>query len=404
MIMVMCALNYADRSSLSASMPLISQEFHLSPSSVGWLLSASLWIYILLNFPSAVLAEKYGNRIMGSLSVAFWSLAMVAGALGGSYGNLLVSRVLLGVGEAPTFPIGASVINRLSSSGERPVLFTVFMASMQVGLALGTAVAGALTYVYGWRLATVILALPGFVWALVWWVRYRDHRVAVHVGTADEAAPPRPSVLQLLAILRKRSFAGIVISGASGNYMNFLMVSWLPIYMNHKFGLNMAIAGFDASLTYLAAAAISVILSMAITYLSRGYGSTTASNRVVTSVLFVISAFLVMIIPQANSAMAVVVGVGLALGFVRAGSGANQALLNDLLVPSRYIGSAFGLALTFTNSVGMVAPIVTGYIVERTGTFYAAFCVASGLLLVGAASSFFYTRTPIEILESGGTT
>ena len=399
MIMLMCALNYADRSSLSASMPLIAQEFHLSPSSIGWLLSASLWIYILLNFPSAIISEKYGSRIMGSLSVAFWSSAMVLGALGGNYSNLLISRVMLGVGEAPTFPIGASVINRLSSSEERPVLFTLFMASMQVGLALGTAVAGSLTYIYGWRFAMLVLALPGFIWAICWWLIYKDQPAYTQANLPETEPLLRPSVLQILSILRQQSFIGIIISSSSGNYLNFLMVSWLPIYMNRKFGLNMAVAGFDASLTYLSAAAISVVLSVIITKIPKKSLAITESNRYVTSTLFIISAFLVIAIPHAQSVITVVIGVSLALGFVRAGSGANQALLNDLLVPSRYIGSAFGLALTFTNSVGMIAPIITGYLVEQTGSFYSAFGVSSTLLIIGSFFSFLYTRRSIQILE-----
>ncbi|MBV9199390.1 MAG: MFS transporter, partial [Alphaproteobacteria bacterium] len=100
-------------------------------------------------------------------------------------------------------------------------------------------------------------------------------------------------------------------------------------------------------------------------------------------------------IPYVDSLAAVVVLVSVAASFGNVGPAANGALVGDLLRSPSDAGRAFAFLVLGGNSFGLLAPIVTGYLVEGTGSFNSAFMLAGGLALVGATVTLALARTPI---------
>src|SRR3954464_12918071 len=100
-------INYFDRVNVSVAQDALNREFGMANQTFGFVLSAYSWTYAALQLPMGVLLDRFGVRVIGCLSALIWALASFAGALASGTGTFVVSRLLLGVGEAPTFPQNA---------------------------------------------------------------------------------------------------------------------------------------------------------------------------------------------------------------------------------------------------------------------------------------------------------
>ncbi|EGG78595.1 L-galactonate transporter [Gluconacetobacter sp. SXCC-1] len=118
---------------------------------MGWVSSSFLWSYFLLNLPSTIVLDMVGARVIGSLAVSVWSLAMLLGGMVHNITQFLMTRVLLGIGEAPTFGVGATVVRNWALPRERGSVMTVLLTGMQLGLAGGTIAGAYLITLFGWR-------------------------------------------------------------------------------------------------------------------------------------------------------------------------------------------------------------------------------------------------------------
>ncbi len=106
LLFLMSAINYGDRAALSIGAPAIAQEFALSPVQVGYLLSSFLWTYFLFNLPAGLISDRFGARRTTAFAVALWSAATALTGATFSLWFLIATRMVMGVGEALSFPVG----------------------------------------------------------------------------------------------------------------------------------------------------------------------------------------------------------------------------------------------------------------------------------------------------------
>lgn len=259
LVFLMYTISYADRAALSIAMPALGREFHLSVVELGWLSSSFLWSYFLLNLPSSIVLDAVGPRLMGTLSVAFWSVAMMMGGAVQGVGQFVVTRVFLGVGEAPTFGIGNSILRLWARPRERGSVSTMLLTGQQAGLAAGTLAGAFMIARYGWRAEFVVLGLVGILWAACWWLVYRSPKQDAE-GHGHRPARPRMSLAQARRLFRNTSFYAIVIPQCMANYFNFLVISWLPVYFIHRFHQSTLNSGASSAICYVSAALGAVVL------------------------------------------------------------------------------------------------------------------------------------------------
>src|SRR5271165_3626327 len=100
-------VNYFDRVNLSVSQEALHNAFGISTVTFGYLLSAYSWTYAAFQLPSGLILDRFGVKLVGRVSTFLWSLASFAAALSTGLTGFLSARLLLGVGEAPTFPANA---------------------------------------------------------------------------------------------------------------------------------------------------------------------------------------------------------------------------------------------------------------------------------------------------------
>ncbi|USU07963.1 MFS transporter [Sphingomonadaceae bacterium OTU29MARTA1] len=391
MIFIMYALSYADRAALSIALPELSREFALDPVQIGWVSSSFLWTYFLLNLPSTIVLDMVGARRVGSVAVALWSVAMVIGGLTQTMSQFVASRLLLGVGESPTFGVGAKVVRNWAGHDERGTVMTVLLTGIQLGLAFGTLAGAYLIVLFGWRVEFMALGAIGVIWAIAWYRLYRDPIVPATPGASRAI-----SLANIRALFASRSFRGILVVQCTQNYLNFLIMSWAPLYLIHELNIDLKKTGSTTALCYLIAAIGAVVLCRIGERLVPIGRERPARRR------FIVAAFLtgaasIGLLPWFHTMTPILIVMSGALCCLIAASGANTAMLTDLVDDGTKIGSVTGVTLTFSNLLGLLAPIVTGYIVAATDRFDLAWYLCSGALLVAGVLSILLVDRPIEM-------
>ena len=110
LLFTMTLINYFDRTVLSIAMPVLIHEFTLTPVAVGYLLSAFIWSYAPCQLPAGMILDRWGTRATASRCIAFWSAATALTGAATSFTFVFFTRLLLGIGESPTFPLAARSI------------------------------------------------------------------------------------------------------------------------------------------------------------------------------------------------------------------------------------------------------------------------------------------------------
>ncbi|WP_215762629.1 MFS transporter [Acetobacter sp. P1H12_c] len=389
MIFLMYVISYGDRAALSISLPDLGQEFSLSSVQMGWVSSSFLWSYFVLNLPSTILLDSVGARIVGSLAVSVWSCAMILGGLTRNVTQFILTRMLLGVGEAPTFGVGATIVRNWAKPQERGTVMTVLLTGMQIGLAGGTIAGAYLIAKVGWRFEFMALGVVGLLWALAWWLLYRNPE------KSDTQARVRPiRVSEVLSLFRSSTFCGILVVQCTQNFLNFLLMSWVPFYLIHELHLNVLGSGSGTAGCYVLGAVGAVFLGrVAEHFVFRR--NTDPSHRRFIVAFCIIGSAMIGFLPFFHEEMPILAVLSLSLCCLIAANGANTAMLADMLQDGQKIGSVTGVTLTFSNALGLTAPILTGYIVAWTGNFNMAWYLCAVALIVAGLISLMTVRKPI---------
>ena len=192
-------INYIDRATLAIANPLIRQDLGLSLADMGLLLSAFLWSYAFCQLPAGALVDRFGPRLMLTISLSLWSLAQVLGGLVTGFGTFFGARVLFGAGEAPTFPTCARITRDWFNVRSRGTATGIWNCSSTLGTAISAPLLTFLMLSLSWRWMFVIMGIVGLLMALAFYVMHRDpgevmltEAEKAHLGEGDVGERPAP--------------------------------------------------------------------------------------------------------------------------------------------------------------------------------------------------------------------
>jgi MFS family permease len=391
-LFAMTALNYTDRVNLSVAGGVVSREFGLSPSDLGWLLSAHLWPYIICLAPAGVWIDKIGYRRGGLIAVGFWSLCTLATSVVAGPVAFYATRVGLGAGEAATFPIGTRAIRDWAPRREYGFAVSSLSLGQWFGVAFGAMSVGWVVSNFGWRGGFVFTGLLGFIWLALWMAFVRDPRQAswlgakertVILGERDVASASPTGAGDALRLLRSPALWALALAQGSLVYENYMLLSWLPNFLQSQRHIAIFSSGVYTAIIYGTAVIGGLILARVSDRLL-----TPDALRRGTRKWAVIASFipttLVAAIPSIGSIWLLVAALTISVTFLANSVALNTALCNDLVRRPQDAGSAVALFTLGSNLIGVTAPIVTGYFVGATGNFDNAFLLTGSLLVVGA--------------------
>jgi MFS family permease len=409
--MLMGTINYIDRINLSVASAPIAKTFHLSPVALGYLFSSFSWTYIIFVIPAGFLVDRFGTRIVAAGAIVFWSAASILSGMTSSYGTLLLTRLGLGAGESAMYPTGLRVVREWAPLRERGVATATFNSGSYAGPAFGAVFVAWLVTIIGWRGSFIVTGLLGFIWAAVWLVFFRQPEKASWIteteratilaerdGDGPAAADGAEGSGSIWALLRCQSMWGVALTQGCGVYTQYLFLTWLPNYLQTARHLTIVKSGLFTALPYAIAVVLAILLGRASDRVLSKASAKSGGRR-----MFVICALLVssvvLLTPFVDSIWLLAALITISLTCICTASATNFALTNDLLRTPWAAGKTFSLVILGGNIFGLLAPIVTGYVVAGTGGFTWAFFVAGILLIFGASVSFTMTRRPITAGE-----
>ena len=395
------AIAYVDRVNMSVAGKPIAHEFGLSPIALGYLFSSFLWAYVLMMLPGGRLIDRWGTHVVASVATAVWSAAQMATGMVGGFATMLAARLGLGIGEAPFAPVTYGSVRSWSPYTERGTAIAAISAGSSLGLALGAPAVAWLIDALSWRWSFIITGAVGFVWVLVWLAlvstpektRWLPQAEREHILAGRDAGitPPSHGGVGYLGLIRCPAMWGLFISQGCLVYTVYLYMSWLPNYLQTARHVSMLSSGFYTAIPFLVASAVNILANWAGDKLMTADAVRRGNRRYLVALCLLLTAA-GLAIPLVQSLAAVIALVTIAVSFANVGPAANGALVSDLLRSPGDAGRAFAFLVLGGNTFGLLAPIVTGYVVAATGSFNSAFVAAGALALIGAVAALALAR------------
>jgi len=382
---------------------LIQDELGIPVAKMGLLLSAFLWAYAIAQLPVGALIDRFGPRKMLGLGLFSWSVAQAAGGFVTGFGVFVAARFALGVGEAPLFPGGARVVRDWFDIRRRGFATGLCQAASSLGNFIALPLLTFLMLRMSWRWMFVMVGAAGVVLAAVWYSVYRDpSEVGLtsdeirYLTEGDENSSSRPpSFAEWRQLFAHRTTWGM-IAGFFGNiYTLWLYTSWLPYYLEHERHMSVSQVGVLASIPFFFGCLGGVTGGWLCDFLTRrGWTPIGGRKLLVSCSLFSISACTIgTVYAQANATALTFISVSMFLIYVT--SSAAWATV-PIAAPSQFTAS-LGSIQNFGGYVGgALAPVLTGLIVQQTGSFSKAFMLSAGITAVSAVAYLVLVRHPIQ--------
>jgi ACS family glucarate transporter-like MFS transporter len=407
-LFTLAMINYVDRVALSVASKPISEEFGLSKVAMGYLFSSFLWTYLLCLLPMGILVDRFGAKKLNAAGIALWSAATMLTGGAWSYASLVATRLAMGVGEATTFPAGGRVVREWIPAGERGITNAVFLAGTQAGPAVGALLVAWIVSQIGWRGSFVVVGAIGFVWLIAWliwfdapervrWLGEEERNKILRERDAEtQALATRTSPSRVLDLLSTRTMWGLALAEGCAVYTQYLFLTWLPSYLQETRHLTILKTGLFTALPYAGAAILGIglgrISDRILTHDALGQG-----RRRSMGVVMMLSSAVILFTPFVENTWLLLSLFTISLTGMATAISLNFSLVNDLLRNPEDSGKAMAILVIGGNSFGIIAPIVTGHVIQLTGSYNWAFGIAGLLLVTGATLLLTMTRAPIAI-------
>ncbi|MDE1917682.1 MAG: MFS transporter [Sphingomonadales bacterium] len=396
-------INYLDRSVMGVAKPDLVRELHIDPVVMGLIFSAFSWTYALAQIPGGYLLDRLGTRLTYGLSLALWSAMTALHGFMTGIAGLVSARLALGLAESPCFPANSRVLSTWFPQNERAKATGVYTVGEYIGLGLLIPVLGWMLAAYGWRSLFFAVGLLGIAFAALFYHLYREPMesganqqeidlIAAGGGFAEGTASTAFSWADVGRLVTKRQIAGASIGQFCSNSTLVFFLTWFPSYLADERGMTFIKSGFLVSLPYLAAAAGVLLGGVFSDWLIRATASPTIGRKVpiITGLLLCASMVSANYL-QSNTAVIAV----MSLAFFGQGlAGLGWTLLSDV-APREMMGLTAGLFNFFTNLAGMLTPLVVGFAVKATGSFYGALAYIGALGLLGTLT-YLFVLGPVE--------
>ncbi|WP_199272388.1 MFS transporter [Paraburkholderia acidisoli] len=409
MLVISGVISTIDRAALAVANPLIRHDMGLSVAEMGFLLSAFLWAYAFAQLPVGVLLDRFGPRWLLAGGLALWSAAQAMCGMVNNTVQFAVARALLGVGEAPQFPTGARVTRDWFAARHRGRATGTFISSSYLGTGVAAPFLTVLMLNFGWHNMFIIMGVLGLVMAAIWAAFYRspadvaltaEEHAYRQAGDEIKAASRQSlTAKQWGSLLKDRTTLGLVLGYFGITYVSWLFQSWLPGYLQMERHMSIAKVGWTAAIPYTCAVLGALSAGFVVDKLANAGFSLTNSRRLPICVILLLETAMVASAAVAPSNAVAVAAISGAM-FCGAAAASIAWSAISVLSPTAFTGSLGALQNFGGFTGGALAPIVTGLIVQATGSFVVALFVGAGLVLLAACSYLFLVRGPITRLEA----
>jgi MFS family permease len=401
------ALNYIDRSTLAIGNLPIRQEFGLNATAIGALQSFWSITYAFCQVPIGFALDRLGPRYLIGCALILWSAAQAAGGFAASYTQLMWARIALGASESPAFPGAVRITSDWFHIKDRGKPTGFYNSGGSIGPAIAPPLLTFLMLGFGWRVMFITMGVAGLLMAVVWFKIYRDPAKTElepldAAYLAENRAAEAPVELRNWGrLFRFRPMWGLMLGAFCSGYAVWMYQTWLPAYLEMQQHISIAKTGFLAMIPLVFSVLGAWSGGWLTDRLARSKMELIASRRLPSIIGLLLSGLFTIVSTQAGNAVEAIIFISAAMFFLSLGIAGKWTLITAV-APQSYCTSVASIQNFGGYIGGTVSPLVTGMVVDFTGSFVIALAIGAGVTILGAVFLQFGVRSPIglEALEA----
>src|SRR5271165_7166995 len=412
LISLMYLITYLDRVNISTVAPVIAKEFGFDKVTMGIIFSSFVWAYAAFQVPGGWLGDRFGARNVLTIIVAYWSVMTAATAAATGAMSFVVLRFLFGVGEAGAFPGATRAMQLWYPREERGLVQGLTHSASRLGAAIAPPLVVLIITTLGWRWVFYLSGAVGFVWAIWWYLSYRnlpeEHGMVNRAelarirgvgenGEIKEAHIERKAAnVPWGTLLRSPNMWAIMCAYFTYVYCLYIFLTWLPSYLVDARHFTLLKVGIFASLPLFAGVIGDTAGGLATDWLLKKTGNTKLARRSVAIVGLLGCAIFIVPAALTEDAYVAVYCLTAAMFFLECTIGPSWSVPMD--TGGKYSGTVSGMMNMAGNFGGAMSPLVFG-VLAQYGNWQAPFVVAAVLLVLGAAVWGFWLDPDRSVVE-----
>jgi ACS family sodium-dependent inorganic phosphate cotransporter len=372
---------YMDRVNISVVAPVLMKELGWDEAVMGTVLSAFFVGYFLTQIPGGWLSDRWGAKGILGGAVAWWSLVTMLTPFARTTSSMMAIRIALGLGEGMSPPCLYTSVARWVPVSERSRVASFLATGMYVGIAFAFPLAVWIMTHLGWPWVFYLFGLTGLIWSAAWYrlvtSNPEDHpRVSAeelqYIRQGQQPTSPTHTI-PWARFFRAPAFWALLCAHFCTNWTWYTFLTWLPTYLVQARGFSLEQMGTVAMLPYLAMIVFGNLIQ---------HGTSITTVRKLSQTLtFLGAALFLFLLTHTTTPGLTVLSITLGLGFLACFSSGMG--INHLDIGPKYAGVLVGLTNTAATIPGILAPVITGFIVKFTGDWNTVFYLAIVVMLVG---------------------
>lgn len=371
MLFLLAVVTYVDRVCISVAGTTMQRDLGLSPQQWGWVLGAFALSYAVFEVPSGALGDSLGPRRVLARIVTWWSAFTALTGLATGFWPLVATRFCFGAGEAGAFPNAAATINRWFPARERAGAQGVVWMASRFGGAISPALVVPLQAAFGWRTTFFIFGGVGVLWAVWWYLWFRDDPREKSGMTPEELDIIAPTVgghghhaAPWRTILAQPTLWWIMLMYFLYCWTTFFYLSWLHTFLENARGYSKQDLVAWSWLPFMFGGIANLLGGLASDRLSRRIGLTWGRRWIGFVGLCVSAAFTGATLCTQDKLLTVLF---LAIGYAGADFMLPVAWAVCLDVGGRHAGSVSGAMNMAGQAASFLSSVAFGYIVLYSG-------------------------------------
>ena len=382
-----------DRVNLSVATPMIMKEFGFTKIDMGFIQTAFFCGYAAMQIPGGMMAEFFGQRLTTTIAVAWWSIFTALTSFASTFTSFAIVRTLFGFGEGPIFPAQNNFIYRWFNKAEKAFASSFMLGGAFVGPVVGPAVTVALMMAFGWRMVFIIFGFVGILLAIAWWFlgknnprdcRFMNAAEIAHIeeGMEQVDAGAAKQIAPWSKFITSSQFWAIGLQYFVADYIMYVFLAWLPMYLMEAQGFSLAKMGVAASFPWLALAIMVFFTGFMSDKLVAGGMSKHTARTFFGCVGLILSGVALYLAANETSQTMNLIWLTISLGSLGFTFNASWASCIDL--GGKFSGTVSGWMNFWGNLGGVAAPTLTAWIATTYGwqaaIFFTAFTAVVGVL------------------------
>lgn len=392
LLFVLTIISNADKAVIGYASVPIMEELGLTSEQWGMVGSSFFFLYSLFAILIGALADRVGLKKVIAGMATVWALVQFATVFVTGYLYLLITRIVLGAGEGPSYSLAMAAASRYLPKEKLGLGLTLVSIGGPFGVAISAPVLMYLIFNYGWRSAFIATGIVGIIWVVLWLMFVKEKTINDNQTSAETAGQASGgnrtadfAESKFSSALFSKNFIFIALCGFATYWSFTVGLNWLPNYLENVRGLSEATLSLVVSLPWIMITLSQLFYS---TLSDRIYLNT---RDIVKSRVFVLGpvmaaggvSYIIGNLIQSNILAVTLLSLGLTFGCITLVLG--PAILVSL-VSEEHQGKIQGWFMAITSLGGIVGPYVTGYLVEHSATmaagFQSAFIICGAILLI----------------------